>query len=200
VWERGQGVRGARLPGLMRAIPATLALAGVLLLAPQARAAGPRISPIQVAVDGDRLLAAFALRDGFDDRLRKRIESGLPTSILYVVELHRDRKRWYDLRLQENTLEVTTMYDAVARAYNVHFKLDGKLIESRTVHDLKAAQEAMTEIGPVPVFQITGLPHEWRLLLKVRAETGSRNLLSLIPVTIGTDWKESPKFRVPGTP
>lgn len=184
----------------MRALPATLALAGLLLLVPQARAEGPRISPIQVTVDGDRLLAAFALRDGFDERLRKRIESGLPTSILYVIELQRDRKRWADLRLQENTLEVTAMYDADARAYNVHFKLDGKLVESRTVHGLQAAEEAMTLIGPLPVFRLTGVPHDWRLLLRVRAETGSRTILTFIPATIGTDWKSSPKFRIPDRP
>jgi hypothetical protein len=185
----------------MRAIPAILALLGSLLLASQARADGsPRISPIRVSVDGERVLAAFALRDGFDDRLRSRIESGLPTSILYRVELYRERKRWWDLRLQENTLEVTALYDAVARVYNVHFKLDNKLIESRTVHDLKAVEETMTLIGPVPVFQITGIPHTWRLLLKVAAEMGSRTVLAVIPGTISTDWKESPKFRAPDVP
>ena len=99
------------------------------------------------------------------DAMRSRIESGLPTSILYRIELLRERKRWMDLRLQVNTLEVTAMYDAVARVYNVHFKLDAKLIESRTVHDLKAVEEAMTLIGPVPVFQITDIPRAWRLLL-----------------------------------
>jgi hypothetical protein len=184
----------------MRAILAIPALVGCLLLAPRAWAEGPRISPIQIAVDGDRVLAAFALRDGFDDRLRERIESGLPTSILYRIELQRDRKHWYDLRLQDNTLEVTAMFDAVARAYNVHFKLDGKLIESRTVHDLKAVEEAMTQLGPIPVFQITGLPRGWRLLLEVQAEMGSRTILSFIPATLKTDWKESPKFRIPGAP
>jgi Domain of unknown function (DUF4390) len=185
----------------MRAIPAILALLGSLLLASQARAeGGPRISPIRVTVDGDRVLATFALRDGFDDRLRSRIESGLPTSVLYRIELYRERKRWWDLRLQQNTLEVTAMYDAVARVYNVHFKLDNKLIESRTVHDLKAVEETMTLIGPVPVFQITGIPHGWRLLLKVAAEMGSRTILSVIPATISTDWKDSPKFRAPNAP
>jgi Domain of unknown function (DUF4390) len=185
----------------MRVILAILGLLASLLLASQARAeGGPRISPIQVAVDGDRVLATFALRDGFDDRLRSRIESGLPTPIVYHLELLRNRKRWWDLRLQQNTLEVTAMYDAVARVYNVHFKLDNKLIESRTVHDLKAVEEAMTLIGPLPVFQITGVPHDWRLLLRVAAEMGSRTILSVIPSTISTDWKESPKFRAPGTP
>lgn len=182
----------------MRAILAILAL--VVLLSPvsQARAENARISPIRVAVDGDRVLAAFVLRDGFDERLRSRIESGLPTSILYRIELHRDRKRWYDRRLLANTLEVTAVYDAVARVYNVHFKLDDKLIESRTVHDLKAVGEAMTQIGPLPVFQLTGLSPRRRLLLKIQAEMGSRTLLSVIPVTINTAWKDSPKFRAPG--
>jgi hypothetical protein len=186
----------------MRAIPAILALvcSWLLLPVPQASAESARISPIQVTVDGDRVLAAFALRDGFDRRLRSRIESGLPTSILYHIELHRDRKRWYDRQLQESSLEVTTMYDAVARVYNVHFKLDGKLIESRTEHDLKAVEEAMTRIGPLPVVQLTGLPSRWRLLLKVQAEMGSRTVLAVIPVTINTDWKESPKFHAPGPP
>jgi hypothetical protein len=184
----------------MRAILAILALAVLLSSASQARADSARISPIQVAVDGDRVLAAFALRDGFDRRLRGRIESGLPTSILYRIELHRDRKRWYDRKLKESTLEVTAMYDAVARVYNVYFKLDDKLIESRTVHDLKAVGEAMTQIGPLPVFQLSGISARWRLLLKIQAEMGSRTVLSVIPVTINTDWKDSPKFNLPGVP
>jgi hypothetical protein len=182
----------------MRAIPAILAL--VVLLSPvsQARAESARISPIQVTLDGDRLLAAFALRDGFDRRLRGRIESGLPTSILYRIELDRDRKRWYDQKLQESTLEVTAIYDVVARVYNVHFKLDDKLIESRTLHDLKAVEKAMTEIGPLPVFQLSGLSPRRLLLLKIQGEMGSRTVLSFIPVTVNTDWKDSPKFNLPG--
>jgi len=181
----------------MRAILAILALAVLLLSVSLARAESARISPIKVAVDGDRTLASFALRDGFDKRLRGRIESGLPTSILYHIELHRDRKRWYDQKLRESSLEVTAMYDAVTRVYNVHFKLDDKLIESRTVHDLKTVEEAMTQIGPLPVFQLSGISPRWRLLLKVQAEMGSRTVLSVIPVTINTDWKDSPKFNIP---
>ena len=78
----------------MRAILAIPTLVGFLLLVPQARADSARISPIKVSLDGDRVLASFTLRDAFDRRLRQRIESGLPTSILYRFELHRDRKRW----------------------------------------------------------------------------------------------------------
>ena len=50
------------------------------------------------------------------------------------------------------------MYDAVARTYTVHYKLDDKLIESRTVRDRKSLEEAMTRVERLPVFSVAGLP------------------------------------------
>ena len=178
---------------------AKLTLLLFFFLASQARA-DAKISEIKVNLDGERVLTTFTLRDAFDRRLAERVDSGLPTSILYRFELARDRKRWWDQKMKGNTLEVVTLYDAVARAYTVHFKLDGKLIESRTVRERKALEEAMTVVENLPVFSVAGLPHDWRLVVKVQAEMGSRTVLSFIPVTIHTDWKDSPKFRAPATP
>jgi hypothetical protein len=178
---------------------ATLALLCLFLLASQARAEA-KISELKIDLDGSRVLASFVLRDAFDRRLSERIDSGLPTSILYHFELHRDRKRWWDRRLREATLEVTAMHDAVSRAYTVHYKLDDKLIESRTVRDRRSLEEAMTRIEQLPVFSVEGFPSTRRLLIKVQAELGARTILSLIPVAITTDWKESRKFRPPAAP
>jgi hypothetical protein len=44
------------------------------------------------------------------------------------------------------------------------------------------------------------VPQDGRLVVKVAAEMGSRTILSFIPVTINTDWRESPKFRAPREP
>ena len=90
-------------------------------------------------LDGERRrLGLLALRDAFDRRLRERLESGLPTRSSTASSCTRDRKRWYDRRLEATTLEVVAMYDAVTRDYTVHFKLDDKLIESRTVRERQA--------------------------------------------------------------
>lgn len=175
---------------------AILALLGFLLLASEARAEA-KISEFKVDLDGDRIVASFVLRDAFDRRLSERIDSGLLTSILYHFELHRDRKRWWDRRLRKATLEVTALHDAVSREYTVHYKLDDKLVESRTVRDRKSLEEAMTRVEQLPVFSLDGLPRSWRVLVKAQAELGSRTILSLIPVAITTDWKESRKLRIP---
>lgn len=178
---------------------AKLALLCFFLFASQALAEA-KISEIKIGLDGDRVLVSFDLSDAFDHRLSERVDSGLPTSILYRFELAHDRKRWWDQRLRESTLEVVAMYDAVSRAYTVHYKLNDKLIESRTVRERKGLEEAMTHVERLPVFSVAGLPPEWRLLIKAEAELGSKTILSLIPVTISTDWRESPKFRAPGVP
>ncbi len=182
---------------------ATIALLLSLLLfvlaAAPARAEG-RIAGLDVAVDGDRVIANLTLVDGFQHRLRERVDSGLPTSIIYRFELDKDRTRWWDRYLQECTLEVTAMYDAVTRQYTVNSKLDGKLIDSRTVHDQQALAAAMTRVQSLPIFTLASLPRSWRLLVKARAELGSRTILSIVPVAITTDWVESRKFQVPGPP
>lgn len=169
------------------------ALLGLLLLAPQA-AADARISALQVSLDGNRVLVSLTLAGAFDRRLSRRVDSGLPTSILYELELHRDRKHWYDRRLDEATLEVLAVHDAVARTYTVHYKLGGELVESRTVREREALEAAMTRIERVPVFTLDRASRR-RLLIKARAEIGARTLLSFIPVAIHTDWRDSNKFR-----
>jgi hypothetical protein len=172
---------------------AAFALLGLLLLASEVR--GAEISDLQATLDGNRVLASFTLSGGLDGRLAQRIDSGLPTSILFEIELHKDRKRWYDNRLDRSTLEVVAVHDAVARTYSVHLKLDGELIESRTVRDREALAAAMTRIERTPVFTLGRRTPRGRLLVKVRAELGARTILSFIPAAIHTDWADSNKLR-----
>lgn len=184
----------------MRATAALLASVLLFLASPAPARAEGRISGLEVKLDGPRVLASLALVDAFHRRLRERVASGLPTSIVYRFELDRDRQRFWDSYVQEATLEVTAVYDAVARQYTINYKLNDKLIDSRTVHDPQALAEAMTRIEALPVFTLAGIPADWRLLVKARAELGSRTVLSIVPVAITTDWVESRKFRPPSPP
>jgi hypothetical protein len=154
-----------------------------------------KIAAFQVALDGSQVLASLTLDSAFDRRFVARIDSGLPTAIVYRIELDLVRRHWWDPRLKSCNLEVAAIYDAVGRVYTVHYRLDEKLIESRTVHDLKALEAAMTRIERLPVFNLPNLRDHRRMLLRARAELGSRTVLSFVPVMIMTDWAESEKFR-----
>ena len=174
---------------------ATLALLLCSLAFASRARAEAKITDFQVGLDGNQVLASLTLASAFDRRFVARVDSGLPTAIVYRFELDLVRRHWWDPRLKSCTLEVAAIYDAVDRVSTVHFRLDDKLIESRTVHDRKALEAAMTRIERLPVFSLANRHDRRRMLLRARAVLGSRTVLSFVPVLITTEWVESEKFR-----
>jgi hypothetical protein len=176
----------------------TALVAALVAAAPAApaAAAGPEITDLDVAVDGNRALVRFRLAEGFGARLVERVRSGLPTGFVYQLELLKDRKRWYDRPLAATTLQVTAMYDAVSGEYLVNTKLGGKLVESRMATTLGELERALTEVRGLPAFALDPFPRSWRLLVRVRAELGGKTVL-FFPARETTDWRESDKFRSP---
>jgi hypothetical protein len=177
---------------------AALLAALVWALAPSPSAgAEPRLSRPLVAPNGSHLLVTLALEDGFGAPVRERIQSGLATTFDYEIELRRDRKRWFDARVAAAGLQVTAMYNALTREYLVNFKLDGRLIESRSVRDEAALEAAMTRIARLPAFPLQIVPRGVRVLVRARALLGEGTWLGVIPSRDGTGWRESGKLRVP---
>lgn len=155
-----------------------------------------RVADLAVALDGARVVVDFELDDAIDTALRRRLASGLPTGFVFDFELLRDRKRWFDKILRDAQLQVVAMYNAATREYLINFKLDGNLIESRVVRDPKALERALTHFEDLPIFTLApGDAGGERLLLRVRAELGTRTVLFFVPTTRTTEWVESRKFR-----
>jgi hypothetical protein len=176
-----------------------LGIAGALaIVAPAAAAAvsEPRIVELRIVVDGVQVLAGFRLEDGFSQGLLERIQSGLPTGLTYELELACDRKRWVDDVLDDARLEVVAMFNAVTREYLVNTKLEGKLVDSRTLRDTGDLERAMTVFTALPVFTIEESCARERYLVRVRVELGTGQWLGFIPVLKATDWAESNKVRV----
>ena len=171
-----------------------MCLAGAL--AAPAAAAEPHIRDLSIVVDGLQVLASFRLEDGFTPGLLERIQSGLPTGFVYELELACDRKRWWDDGLEASRLEVVAMFNAVTREYLVNTKLEGKLLDSRTLRDTGDLERAMTGFSALPVFTIEPDCARERYLVRARVELGTSNWLGFIPVLKTTDWVESNKIRV----
>ncbi len=158
--------------------------------------ADPRITDVRLAVDKQQIQLSFKLLEAFDERLRKRIDSGLPTSFTFDFELVRSRKSWFDKAVDSGTLQVGAMYNAVTREYLINFKHDGTLIESRVVKDADELLASMTELSDFPVFSVEGKNPQQRLRVRVRAELRTKTIFFFIPSTVHTDWAETRKFRL----
>jgi len=164
------------------------------VVAASAAAADADITSLAVRVDGNLARLDLVLEGSFTPDFVERLESGLPTGLIYRFELLQDRQ-WFDRGLESSVLQVVAMYDAATRGYLINYKLDGKLIESRMVREVAEVETAMTEIEDLPAFALERYPRDWRLLVRARATVGSRTVLFFIPARAITDWKPSRKFR-----
>ena len=160
-------------------------------------ASRPTLEQITLTVDGRQVLVSLVLENAFNEEIQERIESGLPTELVYEVKLFRDRKRWWDRGLEKTRLQVVAMYDAVTREYLVNLRHDGKLIASRIAKDTTELERAMTRVEAIPLFALPDLSAGTRILVKGRAVLGSRTRFRFVPTHITTDWVESRKTRVP---
>jgi len=180
----------------MRLAPGLFGLALLLAAQPGNQAS---ISDLQLVLEGSEAYLSFRLDITFDDELLSRIQSGLPTGFDFEFSLAREQRRWwwFDRALATSRLQVAAMYNAVTRDYLVNYKRNGRLVESRTVRELDQLHEAMTNFDRVLAFTLADLETRKKLVVGVRAEVGSKNLFSLIPTTLKTDWVETRKFQIP---
>ena len=155
----------------------------------------PTIENLRLAFEGSRVLVSCDLRHAFDTRAQERINSGLPTSFLFEMQLVRDRRWWFwDRKVARTSVEMVVQYNAVTLEYLVNQKVNDKLVASRVVQDLAELEPAMTQLRDVPAFMIPEPPPSGHLKVRVRADLGSRTVLSMIPIRIDTSWAESETF------
>lgn len=189
----------SRIPSLLFA---GLLLLGLLALALGSQraaaqnAADAHIGGLRVQLDGNQLLVDFQLVGAFDEELQQRIDSGLPTALVYELELVRARRSFFDKSLADGELQVIAMYNALTREYLINFKHDGNLIFSKVVREAAELRKAMTEIGALPAFAASERWSDEKLQLRVRAELGTGTAFFFIPHTLRTGWSESASFRL----
>ena len=157
----------------------------------------PHLTELQIALEGRSLAVSVQLINGFTDQLLEEIQTGLASGFTYQFVLSRDQALWFEKKLDKSQLEVTSMYNAVTREYLINFKLDGKLIDSRIARNPEELEREMTQISNLKVFQLESTnPNRW-LVVRARADIGSKTTMLIIPSRIRTDWVRSRKFYPP---
>ena len=152
------------------------------------------ITDLSARVENDRIYASFRLDHALGVDFQRKVRSGLPTEIIYEVELRRPRRSWWDATVARSRMQVVAMYNATTDEYLVNFKHDGELVSSRSLREVDAVRAALTRLDNVYVVSVPDLPKPERLHLRVRAELGTKTWLAFIPRTLETDWQATQAF------
>jgi hypothetical protein len=161
----------------------------LLILAGAAVAADPSIDHLTAVASGGHVNVHFALAHGFErEQTIQGLQSGVPTSFTYVVEIFRDRPNWLDEGISRSRIEVIATFNSVTREYLMNYRRDRRLVRSETFTDLAALQQRMTTIDEPDLFQI-GNRRPYKLKVRVKADLMRGWLLYFIPWEISTRWR-----------
>lgn len=151
--------------------------------------AQPRIQNLAATAAEGRVSVRFDLTDAFkNEKTVQALQSGLPTSFTYVIEIYRDRPNWFDEGIARSRIEVIATFNAVTREYLLNYRRDRKLVRSETLTDLATLEKRMTEIDEANLFEI-GNRRPYKLKVRAKADFERAFLLYVVPWQISTHWR-----------
>jgi hypothetical protein len=147
----------------------------VLLVAISAgiAAAADDIHVTPLARDG-RVLVSFSRSAGFDRDVVDAIQSGLPITFSYDVELRRSMTLWFDRGLASATVAATVQYDNLTRRNQLTRSVDGHTEDSRITEDPSTVRGWLTTFDRLPLFTTRDLEPNAEYYVRVRAHTQPR--------------------------
>ncbi len=174
----------------MRRIPLIL----YLLLALSAAAADPpkpQIANLAATAANGKVSVKFTLDGAFrNGELAQALQSGLPTSFTYSVEIFRDRPNWFDSGVARARIEVICTFNSLTREYLLNYRRDKRLVRSETFTDLAALVKRMTSIDEPGLFDI-GTRKPYKLKVRAKADLMRGWLMYVIPWEVETRWRET---------
>lgn len=152
-------------------------------------AAEPAINHLTATATQNKVSVRFQLEHAFErEQTIQGLQSGIPTSFTYIVEISRDRPNWLDEGIARSRIEVIATFNALTREYLLNYRRDRRLVRSETFSDLAALQQRMTTIEEPDLFDI-GNRRPYKLKVRVKADLRKGWLLYFIPWDVSTRWR-----------
>jgi hypothetical protein len=151
----------------------------------------PAIANLSAKAEGGKVSVRFNLENAFrNGELVEALQSGVPTSFTYVIEIFRDRPNWFDDGIARANVEVICTFNSLTREYLLNYRRDEKLVRSETFTELNALAQRMTAIDEPDLFDI-GRRKPYKLRVRAKADLMRGWLLYVIPWEVSTRWRET---------
>lgn len=193
------------MKGRVAALLIVTLLACWLLVPISEASASPEITDIILTNTARDLIVYATLRNGFSDQLVEAIQSGVPTTFTYYLDLYRRRELWWDALVASRVIKNSVKYDLLKKEYHFTRSFNGT-VDERTTKSLEELESWMSELENVPLTRYHSLIPQDRYYVRVKAELKTTKLffpLNYIFFFVSfldqkTGWYESPVFTVRG--
>jgi hypothetical protein len=137
------------------------------------------LSVIPIARDG-QVLVSFDLTDAFSSDVRDAIQSGLPTTFSYDIELRRGAAL-LDRTVASVAVGASVRFDNLTRRYQISRTVDGRVEDAQPTEDQEAVRRWLTHFERLPLSNTSALEANGEYYVRVRAHTRPRNTWFLWP-------------------
>ena len=151
----------------------------------------PTIENLAATAAQRKVSVRFTLDGAFrNGEMVEALQSGLPTSFTYDIQIFRDRPKWFNEDVGRARVEVICTFNSLTREYLLNYRRDRHLVRSETFTDLAALIRKMTTVEEMDLFDI-GDRKPWKLKVRVKADLMRGWLMYVIPWEMSTRWREA---------
>ena len=162
----------------MKAFACSIALLGLTAVVGAQNAPGLLVTPIWR--DG-QVLVSFELTDAMTTEVRDAIQSGLPTTFSYAIEVRRGTVAWFPRTIASLTVLSSVHFDNLTRRYQLSRSIDGRLDDARQTEDQEVMRVWLTRFQRIPVALTSALETNGEYAVRVRVQKSPRSSWSLLP-------------------
>lgn len=141
-------------------------------------AADVRVTPL---VTEGQVFASFSATGSYTRDVQESVESGLPTTLTYSVELRQASVIWFDRTVATVAVASSIKYDNLTRAFQVSKMTDGQVTSSESTNKEDDAKKWATEFERVKLSQGDNLEPNGEYYVRVRMRATPRRSFSLWP-------------------
>lgn len=144
--------------------------AGVSLFAgSSAWAASPSLVNIGVTTEGKFVTMNARLIDGFTVQIQEAIDSGLPMTFTYEIELREEVSLWADSLISANIVKHTVQYDSLEKVYR--FTEIGKNVNRKIkTKDKLRSEQLMLTLKNIPIAPIFRLDPDEKYYVRIKVD------------------------------
>lgn len=144
-------------------------MGGLLFMVPAAgHAQDAKLTNIIVTNTRDDLLLYLSVKGAFPPKIEKTINSGVPATFSFYINLYRKRLLWPDAKIAELNLSHTIKYDNLRQEYLVTRSWDRP--QSHTVKSFQEAKKLMSEIDSLTIVPLDQLEKGQRHQIRAKAK------------------------------
>jgi hypothetical protein len=151
-----------RVAGILFIIVLFMSMGGL------AMAKDAKLTHIIVTNTRDDLLVYLSVEGAFTRNMEDAINSGVPASFSYFVNLYRTRGIWFDKKLVDLTITHTIKYNSLKKEYTVTRSWDSS--SPAVVRSFDAAKKLMAEIDSLKVIPLKQLKKGSQYQIQAKAK------------------------------